>query len=241
MNLIVELGNTSWKLAIFDEGEMITQRSCQKLTVNEIRHFCSKYTIHRAMLSSVVKVPKPLYNFLLKNYSLSEFGGDTRLPLVNRYETPANLGRDRLACALAGACMFPGSPVLTVDAGTCIKFDFVTAEGEYLGGAISPGIQMRLQSMHILTAKLPLVKPVKSVELIGKNTKGSLLSGAINGALAEVDGIIDRYRMEFKELQVVLTGGDMVYFEGKLKNRIFAEPHLVLQGLNQILEYNAAR
>jgi type III pantothenate kinase len=137
--------------------------------------------------------------------------------------------------------MFPDNNVLIIQTGTCITYEFVSGEGEYSGGSISPGIDMRLKSMNTFTAKLPLVKKQEIDYLIGKTTKESILSGVINGCIAEIDGIIDQYRKKFSELKVVAGGGDIFFFDKKLKNRIFATENLVLKGLNEILKFNNAK
>jgi type III pantothenate kinase len=157
---------------------------------------------------------------------------------VNKYDSPETLGKDRLAAAVAGNHLFPNQNVLVIDAGTCIKYDFINAQAEYLGGAISPGLQMRFNALHIFTEKLPLIELTVFKTLIGKNTTDSLLSGVINGTLSEIDGIIDQYREIYPEIQIVLSGGDAEYLVGKLKKGIFAVSNIVLQGLKIILDYN---
>jgi type III pantothenate kinase len=134
---------------------------------------------------------------------------------------------------------FPNQDVLVIDAGTCIKYDFVNKANAYLGGSISPGLQMRFKALHTLTEKLPLVQPVLNVDyLIGSSTEEAILSGVLNGCIAEIDGIIQQYKSNYKNLKVVLSGGDSIYFDKTLKNSIFASPNIVLEGLNAILDYN---
>jgi type III pantothenate kinase len=115
----------------------------------------------------------------------------------------------------------------------------VNEHNEYLGGAISPGLTMRLKAMNAFTHALPLIEMDKNfVDLIGTDTKNSMLSGALIGAVAEVDGIISKYLLNYANLQVVLTGGDADYLGKQLKNRLFANQNLLLYGLNTILNYN---
>jgi type III pantothenate kinase len=238
MNLILDFGNTSKKLALFKDGELQKARFFAQVSEGGIHRFCSGHDIKAAILSTVVSEKESLKNFLKENFRFYELNEYTALPIKNLYKTPATLGNDRLACAVAAASMFPGEPVLVIDAGTCIKYDFVTSKGEYFGGAISPGLKMRLKALHFFTARLPLVEMKESVDLIGRNTENSIQSGALNGALAEVNDIILQYKKNNKGLKVILTGGDLAFFENTIKSRIFAVPHLVLQGLNLILNHN---
>lgn len=241
MNLVIDMGNTSCKMALFLDGEMIKYRTCRIPDKTHIEKFCAGHDITAGIWSSVAKVPLSLCRFLGEEMGFIRLDENTSLPLKNAYQTPATLGKDRLACAVAANAIFPGKNVLVIDAGTCIKYDFVTAKSVYLGGAISPGLRMRLKAMHTFTAKLPLIRFAAEGPLVGRNTRESMLSGALNGALAEIEGMISRYRKEYGSLNVILTGGDMPFFEKRLKSRIFAAPHLVMQGLNIILEYHAKK
>ncbi|HRF77340.1 MAG TPA: type III pantothenate kinase, partial [Chitinophagales bacterium] len=176
-------------------------------------------------------------------FKLLKFSQNTELPIVNDYATPATLGKDRLAAAVGSSAAFPGKNVLSIDAGTCIKYDFVRADNRYLGGGIAPGLVMRLKAMHNFTARLPLISLtpqmlVQQTLLTGDSTTDSMLSGAINGALWEVEGAIAAYNAIYDDLHVIITGGDASFFELHVKSRIFARPNLVLEGLNTILKYN---
>jgi type III pantothenate kinase len=143
-----------------------------------------------------------------------------------------------LANAVGAARIFPGKNCLVIDAGTCIKYDFVNAKGEYLGGAISPGITMRYQALHAFTAQLPLVKAQPHVKLTGNSTASAIVSGVQNGALSEIEHVILQYKKQYKPLKIVVTGGDWGLFANQIKSHIFAAPDLTLMGLNQILENN---
>jgi type III pantothenate kinase len=168
----------------------------------------------------------------------------TKLPFSNKYATPETLGNDRLSAVAGAHAEYPGRNVLVIDAGTCIKYDFITEDGEYLGGSISPGIQMRYNALHTFTQKLPSLSPLAiQPALIGDSTIGSIHSGVINGVMAEMQGIIQSYAGRFKNICVILSGGDIEIikpvFSGK--NNIFADPLLVLKGLNFILEHNVEK
>jgi type III pantothenate kinase len=125
--------------------------------------------------------------------------------------------------------------------GSCITYDFLDAQGVYQGGAISPGLLMRFKAMHNFTAKLPLAEPLADVELIGRNTKTSLQSGVMHGVQAEIEGLISRYEANYKDLTVLIGGGDNKYFDKRFKVNIFAGSNLVLEGLNVIVDFNESQ
>ncbi|MEI6764195.1 MAG: type III pantothenate kinase [Bacteroidota bacterium] len=239
MNLVTDIGNTLVKVAVFDNGQIVERFVSNVHSRDLLKSIAGRFPIKKAILSSVVKDSAEIAGYLEHNFRFVEFTDKTRIPIKNFYETPETLGRDRLAGAIAANNLYPGRNVLVIDAGTCIKYDLITAEGAYLGGAISPGISMRFKALHTFTGKLPLLGASSVDYLIGKNTVESIHSGVLNGVYAEVDGIINQYRAVFPEMLVLLTGGNISNFEGKLKNAIFAVPDLQFTGLNIILEYNA--
>lgn len=163
----------------------------------------------------------------------------TPLPIINLYRSPETLGSDRIANACGAATLFPAQNVLVVDAGTCLKFDVVTAQGEYPGGSISPGLKMRFEALHRGTGRLPLLRPAESAPLTGYDTVTSMQAGILNGMCAEMEGIIADYRQRYPGIKVLLTGGDAPFFLNHLKTSIFAAPSITLQGLNAILLHNA--
>ena len=187
---------------------------------------------------------RPLYSILLFFVSLAleaqvlRLDSNTKLPFKNLYKTPKTLGVDRMALVSASVNQYPDSNVLIIDAGTCITYDFVNSEGEYLGGAISPGIKLRYQSLNNFTANLPLLEAEIPNGIIGDSTSQAIHSGVINGILRELDGIIAEYQKKYPDLTVILTGGDSNFLSNQLKNSIFANSNFLLEGLNYILEFN---
>ena len=155
-------------------------------------------------------------------------------------DSPQTLGKDRIAAVIGAQSLLPAKNLLVIDAGSCITYDFLTGDRHYLGGAISPGVQMRLRSMNNYTNKLPLLswEGVERPQSIGRTTITSMLSGVINGIIGEMKSFIFEYEQQYERLKIVLTGGDSIFFEKELKNGIFADPNLVLKGLNEILIYN---
>ncbi len=239
MNLVIDVGNTQAKLAVFDgRGKLVIKKVVKKLSPALVKKICSEHAVNSCIFSSVAGNDKSIMSFLKKQRHFILFTDKTSVPLKNRYLTPKTLGRDRLANAVGAASLFPGKNCLVIDAGTCIKFDFVNAGNEYLGGAISPGVQMRYRSLHAFTAQLPLIKPKPHVKLTGNTTASAIVSGVQNGALSEIEHVIFQYKKQYKTLKIVVTGGDSGLFVNQIKSHIFAAPDLTLIGLNQILENN---
>ena len=240
LKLILDIGNTRTKLAVFAGSELKDLFVTENFSVELLTKVVKKHPgICSAMLSAVKDYPKETDDFLRTAFYFIKLDSQTPLPVKILYKSPQTLGNDRIAIAAASWALFPGQNVLAIDAGTTITYDFVNKNGEYLGGGISPGIRMRLKSLHTFTGKLPLIKQVfHAVDLIGNDTQSSILSGVLQGTLKEVDGIISAYKTQYTGLKTVLSGGDEKYFDKRLKNNIFASPNFVLKGLKEILDFN---
>jgi type III pantothenate kinase len=237
--LILDFGNTLKKLAVFRGEELLEMRTTSLDVVTEIEQLKNSYRgLDTAILSTVVRIDIHLLQYLKSNFSFLLFDQDTPIPISNKYETPKTLGKDRLAAAIGAQLMFPAENVLVIDAGSSITYEFITKKGEYLGGAISPGLRLRSRALHEFTDQLPLVELSGHAELLGRNTLDCLRSGVLNGAIAELNSMIAQFIEQFGELKVILTGGDLKYFEKSLKYNIFASANLVLVGLNHILDFN---
>ncbi len=203
----------------------------------EIQDFVRKVVITSSIISSVKEINPEILS-ISSYFNASILSEKTNVPIINKYKTPNTLGKDRLA-AVVGACfLFPKKDVLVFDAGTCLTIDFVNARNEYIGGRISPGIKMRFKALNTFTDKLPLVQQEKNSDIIGDDTISTIVSGVQQGILAEVKLIISDYKSQNPDTIAVVTGGDCFFFEKELKNSIFANPNLVLVGLNEILDYN---
>jgi len=238
--LCIDIGNTNTKVGIFFEGKIIEkQLLAGTMDATHADALIRNFSIQRAILSATKNFTEDLEMILEKLPIFYRLGNHMKLPITNRYATPDTLGRDRLAAVSAVRCLHPQDNVLAIDAGTCITIDAVDAEGNYYGGSIHPGLRMRLKSMHHYTGKLPDIALREYNLLWGIDSETSILAGAVHGAVMEVDAIIDLYRHHYENLLVYITGGDMEYFVNNLKNKIFAHPDLVLQGLYEILECNA--
>lgn len=237
--LIIDFGNTLQKLAIF-KGKALQQKSVfSGLETGHLAGFLeANGPFDAIILSSVTSHPSDIEKLLSSNAHFIHLDEHTLLPIKNRYLSPSTLGKDRLAAAAGAFALYSGRNVLSVDAGTCITYDFLNANGEYLGGSISPGMQMRFRAMHEFTGKLPLVRYTGFEGFMGQNTEDSMSSGVVNGICEEIKGVVSLYHKQYKDLTVVITGGDHEFLHNKLKINIFAVPDLVLLGLNEILDHN---
>lgn len=232
-NIAVDVGNTRIKWALFEEN------MAPEIHYTSLDNISSDYwPDHDQMIISSVTN--------LAEEQTSKFGSNTLwlthqtpLPIQLVYDTPDTLGIDRIAAAVGAWDLFPNQPCLIVDLGTCITYDVITDKGNFIGGAIAPGLSMRLRSMHEFTGKLPNLKPEPEiVPFPAKSTKDSMLAGAEQGILHELTGYISLLQKEFEKLRVILTGGDASFFESSIKAPIFVRPELNLSGLNRILLYN---
>jgi type III pantothenate kinase len=240
MNLVIDLGNTLVKCAVFEDSTMVDFFVFKEFDKASASSILAKFKgIRSVILSSVINQSEEVAGFF-KHLNFYCFDRNSPLPLKNLYQSPESLGYDRIAGAVAGNNRFPDQNVLIIDAGTCLKFDFVNKDNAYLGGAISPGMNMRYKALHTFTAKLPLISYSEKVEVMGTTTQESITSGVQQGMLEEIKGRITSLREKYNDLQIVATGGDWIYFDKEFKNSIFADPYLVLKGLNIILNYNLA-
>ena len=240
MNLVIDIGNTLIKYAIFANGKIIYDQSSEAgLFVSNVKEIFERYPkIEHALISSVGQIQRKERDIVALFCKVYVLTNASKIPFKNSYATPQTLGVDRVALATAAFYQNPRGNTLVIDAGTCITYDLVNDAGEYIGGAISPGIRMRYRAMHEQTAGLPLLQPEEILDFIGNSTAACMHSGVINGVSQEVDGVIDQYRSRFQDLTVILTGGDAHFFAKRLKNTIFANSKFLLEGLNYLLEYN---
>ena len=240
MNLIIDIGNTSTKLAVFSKNKIIyKKRTSHEELLDSINEILIKYKkIDKGIISSVGKLTFNNIEELKSKIKFLELTHKLKFPFNNLYKTPKTLGVDRLALVSASVKEFDNKNVLIIDAGTCITYDFITQENNYLGGAISPGIYTRYKSLNNLTANLPLLEPKSIKYITGNSTTQSIHSGVVNGVLFEIEGVIEEYNKKYRDLTVILTGGDSKFLSKQLKNSIFANSNFLLEGLNYILEYN---
>ena len=241
MDLVIDIGNTLKKVAVFSEkGKLIRLFQEKRLTVDFLEPLFEEFSIRRAIVSSVGDEEAEAMAWIETRAHLVRFTHNCLLPIVLDYATPETLGTDRIANAVGAHAMFPNRNVLSIMAGTCLVADYVNADGEYLGGSISPGLRMRFQALPQFTARLPLVEPEEIVPLIGDTTQKSILAGVVLGMAYEIDGLIADYKESFSPLKVIFSGGDSELLRNFIKKRIFAAQNPILLGLHKILELNVS-
>lgn len=241
MNLVLDFGNTRAKVAKVEQGEIVAVEAFEYDQEAKVEAFIMQVNAYDGIiLASVVDIEsQPLKNIIAslpqKPLILSH---QTPIPIENSYKSPETLGLDRLAAAVGAYNNYPNCNVLVIDIGTAITYDLLSSSGIYLGGNISPGINLRLKALNAYTSKLPLVEANFDSALFGKNTIEAIQSGTYQGIVAEIDGIITKIMTIYPNLTVILTGGDANNFAKNLKNAIFVNFNIVIEGLNSILEYN---
>jgi type III pantothenate kinase len=236
-NLILDIGNTRIKSALENDGVFIQLPPRANLTTAWLAKLFAERQIANVVLCSVRNEDKTVVDWLGANAkAVVQFSYQLPLPIQIAYTTPHTLGKDRLAAILGAWRSFPNANTLVIDAGTCIKYDIVTAEGVYLGGSIAPGIGMRLRAMHEFTAKLPLVKCAMPLDdFIGNSTETAIRTGAQLAAALEANGFIERYKKQFPNLNIILTGGDAIYLKPHLPEFVQSDKLLIIKGLASVL------
>ena len=239
MNLVLDVGNSLLKIALFEKSELIQKFKFSDNYKRNIEDIISNYKVTHSIISNVGRIDDTIINILKESTNLLLVSNQLKIPFKNLYKSKNTLGQDRLALVSAAAFNFPNENVLIVDVGSCITYDFKNNNNEYLGGGISPGISMRFKSLNTFTSNLPLIDFDSIYQLIGNNTKNSITSGVVNGTISEINGIIQQYREEFKNIRIILTGGDSNFLLKRIKNTIFADQNFLLIGLNKLLEDNS--
>ena len=239
MFLCIDCGNTRTKANIYTQmGELVARSQHKHLRASWLQKIFDAYPIQAAILCSVVAHDSDAVVCLEKNAPLITLSHTISLPVTLAYLTPETLGRDRIAVVCGAHSLYPNENILVIDAGTCIKYDFLDANATHQGGSIAPGIGMRLKAMHQFTAKLPLVERQPIGDFIGRNTETALLTGGQLGAAMEVEGFIAQYKKHFGEMRVLLTGGDAPFIQQHTLGETEHLPHLLMSGLYAILLKN---
>ena len=237
LKLIIDIGNSAVKVALFKDKLLLRAKEFTSCSMNNITKFLSQEVVLRTILSSVKNIDKQTLE-VITHYNALVLDERTALPVKIRYKTPITLGKDRIAGVVAASSLYNDKNVLVLDFGSCLTVDVVTKKREYLGGRISPGLNMRYNALHQFTDQLPLCKITNNESFVGDDTISSINIGVQQGMIAEVKEVITSFIKENNDTAVVLTGGDCFFFEKELKNSIFANPFLVMEGLNEILDYN---
>ena len=239
MILTVDVGNTRIKSAVFENSIILEQFAFDKMELQKkIKIILKKYqNITDLVVASVGTISKNDFLVFEKEIKINFVTHQDQFPFQNLYTTPLTLGIDRMVLSAGAVLQFPNQNRLVIDAGTCITYDFVDENDNYLGGAISPGLRLRYESLHNYTAKLPLLTIENPENLIGKSTNQAIHSGVVNGVANEIDGFINLYKEQYSKFTIILTGGDAVFLAKRLKNTIFANSNFLLESLNYTFQY----
>ena len=236
--LCLDFGNTRLKCALFNGKELKQEIVLDNDNTSTIENIIVQYKPSRSILSSVINHNEEVETLLASKTKFHKLTNQSKLPFSTPVGKPETIGTDRLALVAAVVYFYPKQHNLIIGLGSCITYNFVNKFHEFLGGSISPGLEMRFKSMNQFTAKLPLVRADSNFPLVGYDTKTNLQSGVILGAAKEMDGVIDEYALRYSNFNVHLTGGDMRFFVSLLKNKIFANPNLIFKGLYALSETN---
>ncbi len=243
-NLVIDIGNTYTKVAVFEKDKILYETQFSKVDTGIVTGFLSEYQIGRAIISSVKKDKEEWQTDLEQKLPVTYFNFTMAKGITNHYLTPNTLGIDRLAAVMGARDLYPDKDNLVIDGGTCITYDWVDHQGNYFGGSISPGLNMRYKALNYYTSGLPLVNIDETFTgTFGNDTASAIRSGVQNGIKYELSGFLESYKKDGQDLNIILSGGDSIFFDSLLKNSIFApyikiEPHLVLKGLNAAIQNN---
>jgi len=241
-NLAIDIGNTLTKIAVFQQNDLVHFEHAPDTDAQTLLQLIDKFGVTKAIISSVRKRVETWQEVVESKIEVQYFNVNMTGGVKNQYKSPKTLGIDRLAAVIAAHRLYPGKNSLVIDAGTTITYDHVDAGGNYFGGSISPGLNMRYRALNYYTGALPLLEADDQFnEDFGYDTASAIRSGVQNGLKYELLGFIESYRAKVPELNIILTGGDGIFFDTVLKNSIFApyvkiEPYLVLKGLNAAIQ-----
>jgi len=233
-----DFGNTRLKCGVFEGDQLIDTVTLEDDNTSTIETLIQKYKPVKTLLSSVIDHNPEIETLLASGSKFHKLDHQSKIPVTTPVGKPETIGADRLALVVAASFLYPGKNNLVIGLGTAITYNFINKKKEFLGGGISPGLEMRLKSLQTFTAKLPLIEKDWNFPLIGYDTRTNILSGVILGMSKEIDGMIDLYHEKYGNLNVLLTGGDSTYFAYHLKNKIFADLNLIFKGLYAISELN---
>ena len=236
--LCFDFGNTRLKAALFVDSALEDLIVLKDESIETARALLDQFQPEKTILSSVIDHDPQIENLLSSSTKFHKLSHLTKLPFTLVIGKPETMGADRLALAAAAVYFYPEKNNLVIGSGTCITYNFINKFHEFIGGAISPGMEMRLKSLHHYTAKLPMIKADWNAPLIGYDTPTNILSGVVIGIAKEMDGFIDSYEEKFGNFNVLLTGGDIGILASHLKKEIFADPELIFKGLYAISEVN---
>src|SRR5574339_270 len=238
VTICFDFGNTRLKAAIFQHQQLAEVIVIENDGNGTIESLLKEFDPQKIILSSVINHNPEIETQFAARAKFHKLNHVSNLPFTTPVGKPETIGADRLALSAAAVYFFPKQHNLVIGMGSCITYNFINADHEFLGGGISPGMEMRMRALNQFTARLPIVKPDGNVPLVGYDTVTNILSGVVIGMAHEMDGFIHDYKQRYSNFNVHLTGGDLVYLAPHLKNQIFADPELIFKGLYAICESN---
>ncbi|RYY44307.1 MAG: type III pantothenate kinase [Chitinophagaceae bacterium] len=240
-SICLDFGNTRLKAAVFNDDKFVESIVLDDDSDASLLRLLERVKPERSILSSVINHNTHIEKILAEHTAFHKLSHLTKINFTTPVGKPETIGADRLALMAAAAHFYPGKNNLVIALGSCVTYNFLNQNAQFLGGSISPGMDMRFKSMHDMTAKLPLVSADFNFPLIGYDTKTNLQSGVILGMINEIEGFIDKYHQHFGNFNVVLTGGNSAYFASQLKYKIFADHNFLFKGLYALSETNNCR
>ena len=238
LHLVLDIGNTQTKYGLFQNNIRTDSGVCSDWNETQWKNFTEKKPISTILIGSVGASTKHLLHYLPKQSRVFFVDHTTQYPFTSKYQDINTLGVDRRAAITGGMTLFPQKPLLVIDAGSCITYDYIDAAAVHHGGAIAPGRAMRYQALHLCTAALPLEKPTHDIPQLGTSTNSSMQYGVEFGVIAEINSQIEHFSEKFGDFTTILTGGDADFLIKKIKNGIFANTDLNLIGLHRLLIFN---
>lgn len=238
--LCFDFGNTRLKAGVFEGDQLQEVVVMENDGVELIRGLLDRFRPEKTILSSVINHNPEIETILAAETRFHRLNHLSKLPFTTPVGKPETIGADRLALSAAAVHFYPGKHNLVIGLGTCITYNFINKQRELIGGAISPGMEMRLKSLNYYTAKLPLEKADWNVPLVGYDTRTNILTGVVMGMAMEINGFTESYAEKFSNFNVLLTGGDIPYLASHLKSKIFADADLIFKGLYALSEVNNA-
>jgi type III pantothenate kinase len=233
-----DFGNTRLKFAVFSDGELKAVHVLKNDQNETIRECIGKYRPDKTILSSVIGHNPELENILSEETRYHKLNHHSRIPISTPVGKPETIGADRLALVVAANHFYPEFNNLVIGLGSAITYNYINRFRQFVGGSISPGMEMRFKSLQLFTAKLPLIEPHWNFPLLGYDTKTNIQSGVILGMAKEIDGVVEAYEERYEKLNILITGGDAHYFTAFLKHEMIADPDLIFKGLYVISEFN---
>jgi type III pantothenate kinase len=240
MNLVIDIGNTSVKVCLFENDKIISKKILEEASfLAYIKSLSKDYNIKNTICSSVTSSYRlPLVDIINETNYYELTDRKLKIPFKNNYNTKVSLGQDRIGLVSAAYFKFPNQNSLVIDVGTCITYDFIDSKNIYHGGAISPGVKMRYKSFSEFTSNLPFLKFNDVNKIIGSSTADSIHIGVSTGIIGEINEHINRLEKKYTELNIIITGGDSAFLLNRIKNAIFADQDFLATGLNNIIKYN---